>query len=66
MNAKLEMNVYVNADYGGDKETRRSMSSSMVMMFDNLIMQYARRQIVIATLSCEVESYALASGLAEA
>ncbi len=54
-NAKLELNVYADADYGGDKETRKSVSSCVVMMVDNPIMQYARQQTVIATSSCEGE-----------
>ena len=64
--AKYELSVYVDADYGGDRETRRSVSSCVIMMLNNPIMTYGRQQTVTATSSCEAECYALASGLAEA
>ena len=42
--AKYELNVYVDADYGGDRETRRSVSSCVIMMLNNPIMTYGRQQ----------------------
>ncbi len=61
-----ELEVFVDADFGGDKESRRSVSNCVIKMHGNPVMTYARQQTVVATSSREAECYALASRLAEA
>ena len=56
----------MDTDFGGDKETRRSVSSAVIMMLGNPVMTYARQQTIVSTSSCEAETNGLASGLAEA
>ena len=53
------------SDFGGDKESRRSVSSCVITMMGNSILMNARQQTLVETSSCEAERYTLALGLAE-
>ncbi len=61
--ANERQEVFVDADFGGDRESRKSISSCVMMMLGNPILAYARQQALLATSSCEADCYALASGL---
>lgn len=55
--------VYVDADWAGDREMRRSMSGCVVMIGSAAVSWYARQQEVVALSSTEAEYISLCSGI---
>jgi len=58
--------MYCDADYAGDKETRRSTSGMIVMMNGGSISWSSRLQQLVALSSAESEIYAVADSVKEA
>ena len=58
--------MYCDADYAGDKETRRSTSGMIVMMNGGPISWSSRLQKLVALSSAESEIYAVADSVKEA
>ena len=63
---QLVVNVYSDSDWAGCTKTRRSTSSSYVMLGDHLIVSSATTQNVVATSSGEAEFYALTKSASRA
>ena len=59
------MQIFTDADWASDKQSRQSMSSVMVFCGRGLMYSYVRQQRAIALSSCESEYYAMTSGLSE-
>ena len=57
--------VYVDADWAGDKATRKSMSGFAAMMSGSLVAWSARQQEVVAMSSAESEYISLCTGTKE-
>ena len=57
--------VYVDADWAGDQQTRRSMSGYAALMSGSLVAWGARQQEVVALSSSESEYISLCSGTKE-
>ena len=60
------MIAYTDADYAGDKESRRSTSGCIFMLARGAISWFSRRQSITATSTMEAEYTALAQGTSEA
>jgi hypothetical protein len=58
--------VYMNADWVGFPDTRRSTSGYAVFLGDNLVSWSAKRHTVVSRSSADVEYRAVANGVAEA
>jgi hypothetical protein len=58
--------MYVDADYGGDKDTRRSTSGMVVMMNGGPISWQSRLQKLCAQSTAESEIYAVVEAVKEA
>jgi hypothetical protein len=57
--------VYMDTDWAGCLDTRRSTSDYAVFLGDNLVSWSAKRQTVISLSSAEAEYRAIANGVAE-
>jgi hypothetical protein len=58
--------VYMDADWTGSPDTRRSMSGYAAFLGDNLVSWSAKWQTVVSRSSAEAECHAVANGVAEA
>ncbi|MFS7918608.1 putative RNA-directed DNA polymerase [Helianthus anomalus] len=64
-NGHLEIQAYTDADWAGDKGTRRSTSGYFTMVGGNLVTWRSKKQKVVALSSAEAEFRGVARGLAE-
>ena len=60
-----EVTTFTESDWAGWKETRKSSSAGVVMLGDNALITYKRKQKIIARSSAAVELYAAALGESE-
>jgi hypothetical protein len=58
--------VYIDADWAGCPDTRRSTSDYAVFLGDNLVSWSAKRQTVVSRSSVEAEYRAITNGVAKA
>ena len=58
--------VFVDSDWAGDHETRKSTSGGLIMLGDHCIKTWSTTQSSIALSSCEAEYYALVEGASRA
>ena len=65
-NGHLETQVYTDADWAGDKGTRRSASGYFTLVGGNLVSWRSKKQKVVALSSAEAEFRGIARGLTEA
>nr|GFA12633.1 putative ribonuclease H-like domain-containing protein [Tanacetum cinerariifolium] len=65
-NGYLETQVYIDADWAGDKGNRRSTSGYFTLVGENLVTWRSKKQKVVALSSAEAEFQGIARGLAEA
>ena len=61
-----ELTVFTDSDWAGCKETRKSSSTSVMMLGAHTLKAYTRKQKVIAKSSAEAELHAAALGASEA
>ena len=61
----LNLETWVDTDYAGDRESRKSVGCSVVILAGSLIHFHSRQQTVVATSSAEAEYYGIAAGLLE-
>ena len=62
-----EVTVFSDADWAGDKETRKSSSAGVALVGRHLLKAYTRKQKIITVgISAEAELYAAALGVSEA
>jgi hypothetical protein len=57
--------VHTDSDWAGDRETRRSVSSGVMMHGSHVIETWSKQQAIVATSSQEAELYALCRGASE-
>nr|GEX32695.1 putative copia-type protein [Tanacetum cinerariifolium] len=62
----LAVLIYTNADWAGDKGTRRSTSGYFSLVGGNLVTWRSKKQKVVALSSAEAEFRGIAKGVAEA
>lgn len=62
---KLEVTIYSDADYAGDKDNRRSRTGYAVMTMGGLIAWQSKLQTTIATSTTEAEYQAAAAAIKE-
>ena len=62
----VELKVWTDSDWAGDRKDRRSQSSLLIEADGQPMFGHSRRQAVVAQSSAEAEFYAAASGLSEA
>ena len=60
-----EVVAYSDADWGGDKATRRSVSGGVIMRSGHCLMVWAKRQQVMALSTAEIELWAAAKSASE-
>ena len=65
MHKDLNLTGSVDTDYAGDRETRRSVGCTILMLDGVLIHYHSRQQTITATSSTEAEFYGIGSGLLE-
>ena len=65
-NKGSEVTVFLDADWAGDKETRKSSSAVVALVGRHHLQAYTRRQKIIASSSAEAELYAAALGASRA
>ena len=61
-----ELTVFTDSDWARCKETRKSSSTSVMMLGAHTLKAYTRKQKVIAKSSAEAELHAAALGASEA
>ena len=61
-----ELNVYVDTDFAGCKETRRSTSGGVAMLGNCCIKHWSKTQTTISLSSGEAELHGIAQGAAQA
>jgi hypothetical protein len=60
---KFQIDIYVDADWASDKDTRRS-TSGMVMLVDNMVVAYSsKEQKSVALSTCEAELFAISQAI---
>ncbi|KAM0019206.1 putative RNA-directed DNA polymerase [Helianthus debilis subsp. tardiflorus] len=64
-NGHSEIQAYTDADWAGDKGTRRSTSGYFTMVGGNIVTWRSKKQKVVALSSAEAEFRGIARGLAE-
>ncbi|KAM0070581.1 putative RNA-directed DNA polymerase [Helianthus debilis subsp. tardiflorus] len=64
-NGHLEIQGYTDADWAGDKGTRKSTSGYFTMVGGNIVTWRSKKQKVVALSSAEAEFRGIARGLAE-
>ena len=62
---RMTLNLYTDADWAGDKSSRRSVTAVCVFLQDSLIYSASRTQKAIALSSAESELYSATSGLCD-
>ena len=60
-----ELDVYTDADWGGDKSTRRSVSAGVVMRGGHCLKVWTKKQQVVSLSSAESELYAAVEAASE-
>nr|GFA43364.1 putative ribonuclease H-like domain-containing protein [Tanacetum cinerariifolium] len=65
-NGHLNIQMYTNADWAGDKGNRRSTSGYFSLVGGNLVTWGSKKQKVVSLSSAEAEFRGIAKGLAEA
>ncbi|GAA5965868.1 hypothetical protein JCM10213_007764, partial [Rhodosporidiobolus nylandii] len=60
-----EMVVYVDSDFAGDVDTRRSTTGAVLQIDGNTVATFSRRQPVIATSTFRAELYAIHTAYTE-
>ncbi|GKC71804.1 putative RNA-directed DNA polymerase [Tanacetum coccineum] len=65
-NGHLNIQMYTDADWAGDKGTRRSTSGYFSLVGGNLVTWRSKKQKVVSLSSAEAEFRGIAKGLAEA
>ena len=63
--AAEEVTMFTDSDWAGCKETRKSSSAGVVVLGENALKAYTRKQKIIARSSAEAELYAAALGASE-
>ena len=64
--APIDINIYVDADWAGCPNTRKSTSGFIVTMMGSVVQFGSRTQAVVALSSAESELYAIGTGAQEA
>ena len=64
LSADEAFDIFVDTDFAGCKETRRSTSGGCVMYYGCLVKQWSKTQTTIALSSGEAELHGIASGIA--
>ena len=59
------IDIYVDTDFAGCKETRRSTSGGVVLYGGSLVKQWSKTQSTLALSSGEAELHGIASGIAQ-
>ena len=59
------IDIYVDTDFAGCKETRRSTSGGVVLYHGSLVKQWSKTQTTLALSSGEAELHGIASGIAQ-
>nr|GEV94945.1 putative ribonuclease H-like domain-containing protein [Tanacetum cinerariifolium] len=65
-NGHLDIQIYTDADWAGDKDKRRSTSGYFSLVGGNLVTWRSKKQKVVALSSTEAEFRGIANGVAEA
>nr|GEV94944.1 putative ribonuclease H-like domain-containing protein [Tanacetum cinerariifolium] len=65
-NGHLDIRIYTDADWAGDKDKRRSTSGYFSLVGGNLVTWRSKKQKVVALSSAEAEFRGIANGVAEA
>lgn len=60
---ELEMTCYVDSDWGGDSNDRRSVSGYLIKFFGNTVLWVTRKQNCVSLSSTEAELIALCSAV---
>ena len=60
-----EVTTFIDSDWAGCKETRKSSSAGVVMLGNHTLKAYTRKQKIIARSSAEAEFFAAALGASE-
>ena len=60
-----EFDIYVDTDFAGCKESRRSTSGGVVLLGGRLVKQWSKTQSTLALSSGEAELHGIASGIAQ-
>ncbi|XP_021723750.1 uncharacterized protein LOC110691138 [Chenopodium quinoa] len=61
----LDLHAFTDADWGGDRDSRRSTSGYFTLVGGNLVTWKSKRQKVVAMSSAEAEFQGVAKGITE-